>query len=149
EWAAATARLDNVRVLVEEIRKLIDAGALRQADRRVTIDLIPAVLSADEKLEKLIRVNHDAGRTITAEADAAWARTRRLSILLDGLCVVVTGALAFVALRTLRRYELLTKRRTDELEAFAARVAHDVRGPLMPALLALQSIASRPNSEAE
>jgi signal transduction histidine kinase len=53
---------------------------------------------------------------------------------------LLTAALAFSAIRYARRYEAVQRDRADEMEAFASRVAHDLRGPLSPVNLALQSV---------
>jgi signal transduction histidine kinase len=56
----------------------------------------------------------------------------------DFVCALLTGALAWLGFRSTRRFMSVQQRRADELEAFASRVAHDVRGPLTPALFTLQ-----------
>ena len=53
------------------------------------------------------------------------------------------GALTFRAIRAMRKHRRDIEIRIDELQTFAARVAHDVRSPLMPALLALQRVESK------
>jgi signal transduction histidine kinase len=63
-----------------------------------------------------------------------------VSFVLDGACVLVTAGLAITALRSARRYAVGEARRIAELDAFAARVAHDLRGPLGPPLFALQRV---------
>ncbi len=67
-----------------------------------------------------------------------WTRMRRLSVVADVICALVTGALVWLGFRSTRRFISMQKVRADELEAFASRVAHDVRGPLTPALFTLQ-----------
>jgi signal transduction histidine kinase len=54
------------------------------------------------------------------------------------------GAMIF-GFRVARRYALLARQREEELELFAARVAHDIRGPLTPALYALSAVARNPD----
>jgi signal transduction histidine kinase len=74
-------------------------------------------------------------------------RVGLLAYALDGMCVVVGGGLTLRALRAMRRHRRDAEARIDELQMFAARVAHDVRSPLMPALLALQRVASKTPQE--
>jgi signal transduction histidine kinase len=47
----------------------------------------------------------------------------------------------------MRKHRRDTEARIDELQMFAARVAHDVRSPLMPALLALQRVATKTSQD--
>jgi signal transduction histidine kinase len=52
--------------------------------------------------------------------------------------MALTALLAFSAIRFARSYERLQRERVEELEAFAGRVAHDLRGPLSPATMAFE-----------
>jgi signal transduction histidine kinase len=134
----ARARMDTVRRVADQVRASVEAGALLDADTWVKRELEPATREADEALARLIQLNHDRGRDAAIEADRTWSRARRLSIVADIVCALLTGALAWLGFRATRRFMSMQKRRADELEAFASRVAHDVRGPLTPALFTLQ-----------
>jgi signal transduction histidine kinase len=61
-----------------------------------------------------------------------------LSVGLDAACVVLTAFLAMSAIRAVRRHTALIEARSSELEQFAGRVSHDLRGPLTPVLMAVQ-----------
>jgi signal transduction histidine kinase len=148
-WARAVLRLDEVERLARDIGRFVDGRALHEADVLVTNELVPAMHSADDALADVIALNRDEGNRAAVEADAALARSRRLSIFLDTVSIAVTAALAMAAYLNLRGHDLLVRRRTEELEAFASRVAHDVRGPLTPAVFALQSIARKPGPDGE
>ena len=77
------------------------------------------------------------------EIESAHGRVALLAYALDVVGVVVGGALTFRAIRAMRKHRRDIEIRIDELQTFAARVAHDVRSPLMPALLALQRVESK------
>jgi two-component system OmpR family sensor kinase len=134
----ARARLDAARRAVARVQASIEGGAVREADVWAEKELGPAAREADAALTRLIQFNHDEGRRTALEADVDWTRMRRLSIVADAVCALITGALAWLGFRSTRRFMSMQKVRADELEAFASRVAHDVRGPLMPALFTLQ-----------
>jgi signal transduction histidine kinase len=134
----ARARLNVIRRVVDRVQATIEVGAIRQADQWAETELEPAARDADEALSTLIRFNHDQGKRTALEADLTWSRLRRLSIVADVLCALISGTVAWLGFRSTRRFMSMQKQRADELEAFASRVAHDVRGPLMPALFTLQ-----------
>jgi signal transduction histidine kinase len=134
----ARGRLDAARRVAERVQASIEVGALHEAEAWARSELEPAAQDADDALNRLIQFNHQQGTQIALETDRSWSRTRRLSIVADIVCALVTAALAWLGFRSTRRFMSMQKLRADELEAFAARVAHDVRGPLTPALFTLQ-----------
>ncbi len=134
----ARVRLDAARAVVDRVLADIEAGATREADAWGKEELEPAAREADEAIRRLIQFNSDRGKEVARDADRTWSRTRRLAIVADAVCALLTGALAWLGFRSSRNFMSIQKRRVDELDAFAARVAHDVRGPLTPALFTLQ-----------
>ncbi|HTB78251.1 MAG TPA: ATP-binding protein [Polyangiaceae bacterium] len=134
----ARGRLDAARRVAERVQASIEVGALHEAEAWARSELQPAAEEADDALNRLIQFNHQHGTQIALEADRSWSRTRRLSIVADIVCALLTAALAWLGFRSTRHFMSMQKRRADELEAFASRVAHDVRGPLTPALFTLQ-----------
>jgi signal transduction histidine kinase len=134
----AWARLDRARRVVDRIQASIEVGALREAEVWVKKELEPASRDADEALTQLIQFNHDRGRDAAQDTDRLWSRTRRWSIVADAVCALLTGVLAWLGFRSTRHFMSMQRLRADELEAFASRVAHDVRGPLTPAMFTLQ-----------
>jgi signal transduction histidine kinase len=89
-------------------------------------------------------VEHDARATerVTRDALVTHAHAKETSLFFLAAILALVGALAVLVDRTIARAEDTAQRRIDELDAFAARVAHDLRGPLQPVLMAL-SIARR------
>jgi signal transduction histidine kinase len=116
-------------VHLQELLKRVE----RAPDDRALHEQIGAV--GDE----LVAINR---RQATAQ-ERAIARVHRNAILADasvgGLTIVLAVVLVALALRVLRHQRQLTERyiallseRNRELDAFAARAAHDLRGPLNP-----------------
>ena len=134
----ARIRLETAGRLVDRVHAGVEAGAMREADIWAKEELEPAAREADDALRLLVEFNSDQGKQVALDADRAWSRTRRLAIVADAVCAVITGALAWLGFRITRKSMSMQKQRMDELDAFASRVAHDVRGPLTPALLTLQ-----------
>ena len=65
-------------------------------------------------------------------------RSRTLWVFgLDGVSVALAISLAALALKTLSRQEAMVRRRQEELEGFAGRVAHDLLNPMSAAEMSL------------
>lgn len=116
--------------------------ARTEADARAVLEwqLLPlvreAVRAADGLLTESARWTVLAGRQL----ELAHADADRLALVLYGVvlaAVTATGATAFVLVS---RADAEVQRRLDELDAFAGRVAHDLRSPLQPALLSATAL---------
>jgi signal transduction histidine kinase len=140
-WVRTAPKLDRALLLGDLALSEIRAGSLTEADAFVTDRLFPAMQEADVGLVEIREINRDQGVIAAAEADQFWANTRRVTLLFDGLCALFTAGLAWFALVSVRKYEAAQAQRRDELEAFASRVAHDIRAPLAAPLLALQALS--------
>jgi signal transduction histidine kinase len=92
-----------------------------------------------DHLETLARLNQDASSALLAAADARLARVRAIETalgvgLLAGLGVIWWTALHMLARhrRQLAEYVARIERSNRDLDAFAARIAHDLRNALSP-----------------
>lgn len=140
-WARARPMLDQLPVVVASVRSDARAGSLVAARHRVQQELAPAEAAANAALLEVRALNLQQGTLAAQRADRAWSRTRAVSLSLDFACAMFTGGLAVLAVRSARRSVAAEARRANELDAFAARVAHDIRGPLTPPKFALQRLA--------
>jgi signal transduction histidine kinase len=140
-WKNARSTLDEAERVGDRVLALVRAGALHEADVLVETQLVPLVSRSDELLAGLVRANREQGSIAAVEADDALSRTRRVALLLDALSIILTACVATVAILSARRYSELQSIRANEFEAFASRVAHDIRGPLAPALLWMTRMA--------
>ncbi len=104
-------------------------------------ELQPMASRLDTAVLRLIDFNAGRVRELGRTIDRLGRRAVINAIGLDGLSLALTLATSFLAWRLVRRYTALLERRSEELEAFAGRVAHDVLGPLSAAGLALDLLA--------
>jgi signal transduction histidine kinase len=140
-WAPVRPVLDSLPLLIAQIRADAQARSFESAQRRMQQAFVPAEAAASVALAGVHRLNLEQGNLAARRADRAWRRTRVVSFALDFACAVLTAGLAVLALGSARRLVHCEARRANELDAFAARVAHDIRGPLTPPRFALQRIA--------
>lgn len=115
-------------------------GRLQQ-DRADPSSIAPLVAQIEQSIARLVEINQNAARDNQAEI----AALHRRGLIADAVIGAVTFGLAvgigIVLLRSLHRQRALVRmhvaaidERNRELEAFAGRVAHDLRGPLTPIL---------------
>jgi signal transduction histidine kinase len=140
EQATVNPALDEALSAAQRVRSEVAAGQLSRARQLFHEDYMPAAARAESSLQELRRINVDHGTLSSREADSAFHSTRIVSIALDAACAVFTGALAALAIVLSRRAVTAEARRADELDAFAARVAHDLSAPLAAPVLALHHL---------
>jgi signal transduction histidine kinase len=107
---------------------------------------------ADGALDRLIDVNVTNAQMLMREVRQAHEQADRAVVMLDALALIVGLSLAatiVVAAARLRSSKAardeLVEQRTKELEAFSARVAHDILSPLGAVSLSLD-LARRPGT---
>jgi signal transduction histidine kinase len=98
---------------------------------------------ADESLAKVASTNRDEVQRHARRVAAVRTRVGRSAYALDALSALIAGAFLVQAVRALRRDRLAMETQVDELEVFVARVAHDLRTPLGPAMFALKQALAR------
>jgi signal transduction histidine kinase len=110
--------------------------------------LMPRYIAVDVLVGKLIGVNHaDADRTLQ-QLEQLQRSSLRLLALLALLGIVLSISVGALVTRSvqrgqeqLRRQSELLEAQNRDLDAFAGRVAHDLRGPLTTLKLAAASLA--------
>jgi two-component system OmpR family sensor kinase len=132
------ATYEGERAEWTRLRGLLDRLRDTQTTDARAVD--PALVRAIEtSLDQVVRINErEAARSV-----AVIRAAHRQAFMIDAAAGAVTFLLAVVVatalVRALRRQRALVaahlalaRERQDELEAFAGRVAHDLRGPLAP-----------------
>jgi signal transduction histidine kinase len=94
--------------------------------------------SALENVRELINLHTRDAQDAAVRIEQVEHLYTTLSSGLTVLTVIVFLVVAATAARLIRRHVLMEQVRISELELFASRVAHDIRGPLGPVLFALQ-----------
>lgn len=122
---------------------LLAASHLRGGDASAVRQLFAAADDGDRVLESMVNL-HAAKAKL--EAERIQAGLRRLSMFYAVLTGV--GALGAVFLlresvRIIRQYAAAAEQRVADLDAFAARVAHDLRGPLHTVQLAVNLLGAK------
>ena len=127
-------------------------GSLPQARQAALTRLHVAGNRADGALDRLIDVNVTNAQLLMHEVRKAHEQATHAVVMLDALALIVGVALAVtivVAASRLRASkaarDVLLEQRATELEAFSARVAHDILSPLGAVSLSLD-LARRPGT---
>lgn len=98
----------------------------------------PALARADEQVRNASEVNQRLALSASASIAEHRDASRSWGYSLDLLSVLFSAISAYAVARLFRRFAELAEERIGELEHFAARVAHDLRGPLGTAALAVE-----------
>jgi signal transduction histidine kinase len=146
-WADARSALDSLPLVIAEVRSDAQARSFEAAQRWMEQTFAPTEAAVSTALANVHRLNLEHGTHAARRADRAWHRTRVVSFVLDFACVLLTAGLAVLAFVSARRLLASEARRANELDAFAARVAHDIRGPLTPPMFALKRLAAELDAE--
>jgi signal transduction histidine kinase len=141
EWAKARASLASLRttagVVLELSRQNLDgeARARLNTSRAAYADL-------SRTLAKLIELNRQSALSATAEIAAAQRRTREINDAIRLLGLIGVGLLALWVIRRVLGYERQLQESAErlaiqnhDLDAFAGRVAHDLKNALGPLLM--------------
>ena len=136
-WATVGEEVTKLRA---EILRLLGAGPADGAQRARAVFYSDA-LATDATLGSLADFERERAGQTEDEGDASRASTRGIMYGLDGLILVVLSVLTVHAMGAHRKHRRMLEGRLDELQMFAVRLAHDIRGPLTPATLALERIA--------
>jgi signal transduction histidine kinase len=140
--AELSSDLEAIRATEE---RLLAARTEDEAREVVENELVPLVRDVLGAIDVIMSLNAqeagDATRAIVRGHERADAFSRDLLLLL-GAVLAGAGALGFALVS---RTEREMRERLEELDAFAGRVAHDLKSPLHPALLAASVLRNDPD----
>jgi len=132
--AAAIEQLDGK---LEKVLQQLRSGDALAAKAAFDDDLKQLFELLDGYLYALTRINTAGTSDAAAAIDSIQRDLRGLSATLNVLCGLFGVLAAIVAVRLLTRYTRTTESQIANLELFSGRVAHDIRGPLSSAGLAV------------
>jgi signal transduction histidine kinase len=144
KWTELQPEIDRLRQQMLLSFQAFDAGDLEKADR-ILDSLLPATVLTYEHLSQLAKQNREEIASLLGRADRRLSIVRAIELLL-GLSLLAGVAAAWIfVIRTLHRqhHQIAEHVRTIEtaradLDAFAGRVAHDLRNALAPLFLAVE-----------
>jgi signal transduction histidine kinase len=141
--------LDATSPALSGVRDLLRVN--RNAEAQVQmLRLVPAFERVNEALGHLLEVSHKDTVASAARSSAMQTRAMRWLSGLSAVGIVFVATILAIALRDVRwreeeawRMTLRLEQQNRELDAFAARVAHDLRGPLSTIHLATDRLTER------
>jgi signal transduction histidine kinase len=136
-WAKIEKELTDVDVLAGRIVEATAAGRHAAAQQLLVVDLPRAIDDEADAIIAAIQMNARHVGDVAHEIEGERRSRTAWVFGLDGVAVALAIALAVIALRTIARQEELRRRRLDELEGFAGRVAHDLLNPISAAEMSL------------
>ena len=149
--ADVIGRIDTATRALDRTATLVEAGALDEARQ---VDHRAAVRPAGRAIGAMLDVDADRIRLLSEQIASIDARQKRVAPLLDAAAALVSLVLMVIAVHTVRQYarlanerNQLAERRADELEIFAARVAHDLKNPLGALSLRIATLRRRLGDE--
>ena len=135
-WQRLRAQITAMRAEAQPAIELARANRDGEATRALS-SLVPRFESIHQYVKTLIDINLAQADESVARVTQLHDRDRRVRLLLVACTLVITYLVGTWATRTIvrsqRELEAATaelERRNRELDAFAGRVAHDLRGPL-------------------
>ena len=139
-WVAIDAATAAVDAAIERV-----LGATKRDEPEAVIygSLKPSVDRLAEALLDDVQFNAKHAEDLAAEIAASRTRQRKVAAVLEGASALFALIAGIVVARVLQRYIAMTDARIAELDVFAARVAHDIRSPLMSVGLAIELARSR------
>lgn len=147
---ADQTRADLAMLQAPLARALVLSRENRDAEAKGVMELAAGRFTALERdFDRLVAIN-DQGATVSLSRFSATRFMLMLALL--GLCLIALAGIAVTgswAARQVARHEdmlslkaRMLEARNRELDAFAGRVAHDIRGPLTTITLATTHLAS-------
>jgi signal transduction histidine kinase len=141
-FAQVEPRIPAFRAAVSEV--LARSGNRYTTESRAVFqqNLLPLVAELEAPLDHLIDLNERQSNHLLDQLEHQLVGFRRSYLILGGTFVLFLVAVGVGTLRLIRQQHLAIQRRMVEIEeinrdldAFAGRVAHDLRGPLTPIIL--------------
>jgi signal transduction histidine kinase len=136
-WQRIDRELTDVDVLAGQIMEATAAKNFAAAQKLLVEDLPVAIDDEADAIMADIQLNASRVREVANMIEGERRRRTVWVFTLDGVSVALAIALAVLALKTLARQEAVVRRRQEELEGFAGRVAHDLLNPISAAEMSL------------
>jgi len=147
-WESLRRDLGDLRLPIEKVLDLSRKN--RDVEARAAMVMIEQRFDAiNQKAEKLSAINRDEAGSAVSEIRALQQRSRFVLGSITLACTLLAFFAALSVTRTIRQRDeqiaqdaRALEARNRELDAFAGRVAHDLRGPLTTVSLSAARLAS-------
>jgi signal transduction histidine kinase len=133
-------RTRDLPLLLALAGTVLSAGEHDEADRRF-VSFREVATRVDLAVEQLVRMKGAEARSAAARIDRSLRALTATALVLGASGGLAAVLLLLLALSAAGRYATALEERAAEMEAFAGRVAHDLRSPLQPIRLALGAVA--------
>lgn len=151
-WAHVRADLDGLQPEIAAVLTLSSQNRDTEAQARLGL-LDVRFASVNAELAHLIEINRKGTLDTLARADAVQRSANLLATALAIAAIVLTLVVGVITIRLVGRreqqilgYATQLEQQNRELDAFAGRVAHDLRGPLTAMSMAVSRIlTARPD----
>lgn len=154
-WEGARKELARYRGTVLSALDALARGDRETARARILGNLSQETERTSVALFDVIRLDSARVQELARHIESDWALANHLAFGLAALATLLALAVAILVHRAIRRYASLEERytavlkeRADELEIFAARVAHDVMSPLGAASASIELAQRWPDDRA-
>jgi signal transduction histidine kinase len=121
---------DSIDRVDDACRAMFAAETPEQVQALEQERFFPSIDAAHDTLVELTRINVRGGADSAQEVLHAHDRAARWSIIFGGSCLFLVLGVWAIGEVLIRRHERAVGERMSELDAFASRVAHDLRGVL-------------------
>jgi len=159
EPRVARLAIAELAVLYESLQKTLDradTGNTRDAELELQRVLSPQFVRVADAMDEVIAVNSTGGRLAITKVLRSTRRANASAMFFGGASFVLALAGAFAAAIGLRaRAHIVDENlrllatRSSEMEAFAGRVSHDLKGPLSAIALRLMSARRKRDMDPE
>jgi signal transduction histidine kinase len=140
-WPRVVSDLDQLGRALRVTLDTARAGRLAEARLRYRDLVAPAVDQLDADVARIQDFDEQDGVASAAKIEGLARLATAASAAVALLTIALTVLAGLLVIRLVDRYGRSVHERTDDLEQFAARVAHDLRGPLTSTSAALHSAA--------
>jgi signal transduction histidine kinase len=137
-WPEISYQLEKLDLALSGLLASLRAGNTTYVEAVWDKEIKPTFDEIDGRLDDAIALNATGSKFAASDIVAAERDLRAFSVALNVFCALLAALTAFSAIRLFRQYTRITEAKIADLELFSGRVAHDLRGPLFSAGLAVQ-----------
>jgi signal transduction histidine kinase len=133
-------RIRDLPLLLEQAGEVLRAGERGEADRRYA-SFRELATRVDLSVERLVRLEGAEAQSAAVRIDRSLRALTVTALVLGASGGIAAVLMLVLALSAADRHATALEERAAEMEAFAGRVAHDLRSPLQPIRLALGAVS--------